>query len=130
MDRSWYDSLVKPSWTPEPEIIGTIWTILYPVIFVVYGWALFKMVRGEIPWVVAVPIGINLAANFAFTPIQFGLQNLPLATVDIMIVFVTIVWSMVALWPCSRLAVVALVPYLLWVGTATVLQTSITWLSR
>jgi tryptophan-rich sensory protein len=130
VDRNWYDSLVKPSWTPEPGIIGTIWTILYPVILVVYGWALFKMVRGEIPWVVAMPIGINLAANFAFTPIQFGLQNLPLATIDIIIVLVTIVWSMIALWPYSRLAVVALVPYLLWVGTATVLQTSITWLNR
>ena len=91
---------------------------------------IFRVIRGDIPWVVLVPVAINLAANFAFTPIQFGLQNLGLATVDIVIVLVTIAWSMYAIWPHSRVAAVALVPYLLWVGIATVLQSSIWWLNR
>jgi tryptophan-rich sensory protein len=130
MDRFWYDSLAKPSWTPASGVIGTIWTILYPIILVTYGWALYKVARGEIPPVVAIPIVVNLVANFAFTPIQFGLQNLPLASVDILIVLITIVWSMLALWPYSRVAVVALVPYLAWVATASALQLSITWMNR
>jgi hypothetical protein len=37
----------------------------------------------DIPWLVAVPFAINLVANLVFTPIQFGLRNLPLASLDI-----------------------------------------------
>lgn len=34
--NEWYESLKKPAWTPTPDIIGTIWTILYPIIFLSY----------------------------------------------------------------------------------------------
>jgi len=73
---------------------------------------------------------INLLANFAFTPIQFGWRNLPLAVLDIAIVLVTIVWSITAFWPYSKLAALALVPYLIWVFIATLLQISIWQLNR
>ena len=126
----WYASLAKPEWTPAPSTIGLIWTIVYPIILVTFGVALVGMARGQIAWSVAVPIGINLAANFAFTPIQFGMHNLTLAAVDIVIVLVTIVWCMVALWPYSPWYAVALLPYLVWVSTATVLQLSITFANR
>ena len=29
--KEWYDSLVKPAWTPEPGTIGLVWQILYPI---------------------------------------------------------------------------------------------------
>ncbi len=126
----WYDSLAKPAWTPPGSVIGTIWTVLYPIIIVTYGWVFYRMVRGEIPWSVAVPVVINIVANVAFTPIQFGMRNLPLATIDIIIVLVTIVWSMIAIWPYSRVASLALSPYLLWVSIATTAQVAITWMNR
>lgn len=123
--RTWYDSLAKPSWTPDPSIIGTVWTILYPVIFAVniYVWYLFT--RGAIGFFVLLPFVLNLIANFAFTPVQFGLRNLTLASVVIVVVWLTTVWSMVAIWPHSQLATYAFVPYLLWVSIASVLQLSI-----
>jgi len=77
-----------------------------------------------------VPILLNVAANVAFTPIQFGLRNLWLAELDIIIVLATIVWSMIAIWPHARWASVALTPYLVWVTIATALHSSITWLNR
>lgn len=125
MNLTWYDTLVKPSWTPAPGVIGTIWTVLYPIILVVFGYVTVRVFRGEFPKALMVPIVINLVSNVAFTPIQFGLENLPLATFDILVVLVTIVWAMVAFWPHSRVASLALVPYLAWVGTASVLQVSI-----
>ena len=73
---------------------------------------------------------INVVSNIAFTPIQFGLRNLPLASVDILIVLVTAVWCIVAFWPYSRLAALTLTPYLVWVAMASVLQLSITWMNR
>ena len=126
----WYDSLIKPSWTPAPGVIGTIWTLLYPVIIVIFGYAIWRVVRGSMPASVLVPIALNVVTNVAFTPIQFGLRNLPLASVDIVLVLATIVWCMVAFWPYARWASLALTPYLAWVTVATVLQFSITWLNR
>jgi len=127
---SWYETLAKPSWAPPASLFGTVWSILYPIILVAYGFVIVQALRGEMPRSVLWPVLINLAANIAFTPIQFGLRNLVLAELDIIIVLVTIVWSMIAIWPHARLAAIALVPYLVWVGIATVLQTSITLLNR
>ena len=31
---TWYDGLAKPRWTPTPSVIGTIWTVVYPLIAV------------------------------------------------------------------------------------------------
>jgi tryptophan-rich sensory protein len=125
----WYNSLDKPSWTPMPATIGLIWQILYPIILVTFGYVFYRAFSRQIPGSVAVPFAINLAANFAFTPIQFGLQNLPLASLDIVIVLLTIVWGMWAIWPYHRWVALAQVPYLVWVLIATVLQWSITWLN-
>ena len=128
--NSWYETLAKPSWTPPGATIGTIWTALYPIIIVVFGYMVFRVVRGDVPaWILA-PIVMNSVSNIAFTPIQFGLRNLPLASFDILVVLATIVWCMVAFWPHSRTAALALTPYLVWVAIATVLQLSITVMNR
>jgi len=123
----WYDSLVKPAWTPEPATIGMIWQILYPIIFVTILFVLIQAVRRKIPWRTTVPFGVNLAANLVFTPIQFGLRNLPLAALDILVVWATIIWMAVAIWKHYRWVAVAQLPYFTWVSIATVLQLSISW---
>lgn len=126
----WYDSLWKPSWTPSPMTIGLIWRILYPVIVVSFGWVFFQAFRRKIPWRAALPFGVNLAANLAFTPIQFGMRNLPLASVDILIVWGSILWMMAIIWKHNRWIAVAQIPYLIWVSIATVLQITITIMNR
>lgn len=127
---TWYNGLAKPSWTPSPPTIGLIWQILYPIIIVTFGFVFVQAFRGKIPWLVALPFAINLVGNLIFTPIQFGMRNLPLASVDIVIVWGTIIWSVVAVWPHYRWVAVAQVPYFVWVSTATVLQLSITWMNQ
>jgi len=127
---SWYDTLAKPSWTPPASFIGTMWTILYPIIIVVFGYMVVRVIRGDAPATLLIPIVLNAVTNIAFTPIQFGLKNLPLASLDILLVLATIIWCMVAFWPYSRIASLALTPYLLWVATASTLQLSITWMNR
>lgn len=124
---TWYNGLAKPSWTPAPATIGLIWQILYPIILVSFLYVFARAARRKIGWRVALPFAINLVANLLFTPIEFGLRNLPLATVDILIVWGTIVWMMAVVWKHARWVAVAQVPYLVWVSIATVLQVSITW---
>jgi tryptophan-rich sensory protein len=122
----WYNSLVKPSWTPAPATIGLIWQILYPIILVSFSFVFVQAIRKKLPWLVPLPFAINLVANLIFTPIQFGMRNLPLAALDILIVWVTIIWMMVAVWRHYRWVAVAQVLYFVWVSLATLLQLSIT----
>jgi len=128
--KEWYDSLIKPTWTPEPGTIGLIWQILYPIILLTFGYVFTLAVRRKLPWGVALPFLVNLIANLVFTPIQFRLRNLDLAAVDIVIVWVTIPWMMAAIWKHHRWVALAQVPYLVWVSIAMALQLSITWWNR
>ncbi len=122
----WYNGLAKPSWTPAPSTISLIWMILYPIILVSFGFVFVQAFRGKVGWKVAVPFAINLVANLLFMPIFAGLRNVPLAAVDILIVWGTILWCVVAVWPVNKWVAVAQVPYFVWVSIATVLQLSIT----
>lgn len=126
---TWYDGLEKPSWTPAPSTIGLIWQIIYPIIIVTFGFVFVQAFRSKVSWLVALPFALNLVANLIFTPIQFGLRNLPLATVDILIVWGTIIWLAAAIWPHYRWVAVAQVPYFIWVSLATILELSITWMN-
>jgi tryptophan-rich sensory protein len=126
---TWYNELAKPEWTPPPKVIGTIWQILYPVILISFGFVFTQAWRGVIPWTVALPFAINLASNIVFTPIQFGMRNMPLAAVDILVVWGTIVWMVIAIWPRYPWVAVAQGPYFVWVSIATVLQLSITFMN-
>lgn len=122
----WYNSLSKPGWTPQPSTIGIIWQILYPIILVSFGFVFVQTIRKHVPWRVGVPFAINLVANLMFTPIQFGMRNLLLASMDILIVWSTILWAALAVWEHYRWVAVAQLPYFVWVSIATVLQLNIT----
>jgi translocator protein len=122
----WYNNLAKPWWTPSPSTISLIWMILYPIILISFGFVFVQAFRRKVPWKIAVPFVINLVANLLFMPIFAGLRSAPLATVDILIVWITIVWCAIITWPHYRWVAVAQVPYFGWVSIATVLQLSIT----
>lgn len=123
--QAWYGALTKPSWTPEPATIGTIWSVLYPLIAVTHGFVIVQALRGRIPKLVALPFVINLVANVAFTPLFFGARSILLAELDILVVLGTIVWSMAVVWRHYRWVALVQIPYLAWVTIATILQTSI-----
>ncbi len=98
----------------NPQPSGMIWQILYPVILVTFGFVFVQAFRGKVGWHVTLPFAVNLLANLVFTPIQFGLRNMPLAAVDILIVWASIIWCMVAIWQSYKWVAVAQVPYFVW----------------
>lgn len=126
----WYSQLDKPFFAPPAWIFGPAWTLLYIVIAVSFGWVLVQFLRRRIGFALLLPFVLNIIFNAAYTPIQFGLRNNMLASVDIALVLGTLLWAMVAVWQRARWVALVNVPYLLWVSFATVLQFSITWLNR
>jgi tryptophan-rich sensory protein len=130
---NWYSQLIKPTWSPPSWLFGPVWTFLYAIIVATFGTVFYKTITGKLSWLIALPFALNLLFNFIFTPIQFGLKNNLLASVDILLVVGTLVWAMIALWnaaPDLRWVVYANIPYLLWGTFATCLQLTITYLNR
>ena len=128
-----YVQLIKPSWAPPSWLFGPVWTILYAIIVVSFGVVFHRALTKQISWIVALPLALNLFFNFIFTPIQFGLKNNLLASIDILLVLGTLIYGLLVLWhalPDLRWAVYANIPYLLWVSFATVLQLTITYLNK
>ena len=126
----WYSQLDKPFFAPPAWLFGPVWTVLYVVIAVSFGWVLVQYLRRRMAFALLLPFVLNIAFNAAYTPIQFGLRNNLLASVDILLVLATLLWAMAAVWRRARWVAWVNVPYLVWVMFATVLQLSITWLNR
>jgi translocator protein len=126
----WYSKLIKPSWSPPSWLFGPVWSILYVMIVISFGRVFLGAIRKELPFIVALPFILNLVFNFAFTPLQFGLKNNLLAAIDILLLLVTLVWAMIAVYPHIRWVSYIQIPYLIWVSFATVLQFTITFLNR
>ncbi|MDP3354859.1 MAG: TspO/MBR family protein [Polaromonas sp.] len=126
----WYAQLVKPFFAPPATVFGPVWAVLYIVIAISFGYVLLQYLKRRLPLAVLLPFVVNLLANLAYTPIQFGLKNNALASVDIVLVLGSLIWAMVAIWQRARWVALVNSPYLLWVAFATVLQLSITWLNR
>jgi translocator protein len=126
----WYESLIQPAFAPPAWVFGPVWTVLYIIIVVSYGYVLWMAIRKRIAWRTVLPFALNLLFNLAFTPIQFGLRNNALAAVDIVLVLGTLIWALLAIRPHARWVALVNLPYLAWVMFATVLQLSITWLNR
>lgn len=127
---NWYSQLIKPTWAPPAYLFGPVWTCLYILIFISFGKVFLMAWQKTIPVVVIIPFVLNIIFNLAFSPIQFGLKNNFLESLDIIFVLVTLVWAIVAIYPYAKWISYIQVPYLLWVLFATVLQVTITYLNK
>jgi tryptophan-rich sensory protein len=122
----WYSQLIKPTWSPPSWLFGPVWSVLYILIAVSYGYAGYLFFTKKISFLVILPFILNLFFNFIFTYLQFGLKSNPLAAIDILLVLGTLIWLMIAIYPYSKFITYIQIPYLLWVSFATVLQLTIT----
>jgi len=127
---NWYQTLIKPSWAPPSWLFGPVWMVLYAIIIVSFGYAGFLFFKVRISFIVFLPFIMNIIFNLAFTPLQSGLRNNLLASVDILLILGTLIWLFVAIYPHAKWVALVNIPYLLWVSFATLLQLTITYLNR
>ena len=125
-----YFAYKKPSWAPPAWVFAPVWSVLYVLIVVSFGYVFVLYFQHAIPFLVLLPFALNLVFNFAFTTIQFRFRNFVLATLDILLVLGTLVWSILAIYPSAAWVSYINLPYLAWVCFATVLQITVTALNR
>lgn len=122
--NDWFERLTQPSWRPPNWLFAPVWTFLYLTI-AVSGWLVWRE-RGfaDAIWPFAI-YAIQLVLNGIWTPIFFGMKRPDLAFVDIVLVWLSIVATIVVFYPISSLAGLLLIPYLAWVSFATALNFAI-----
>ncbi|HEY5587653.1 MAG TPA: TspO/MBR family protein [Candidatus Paceibacterota bacterium] len=126
----YYKKLKKPIWAPPSRLFGPVWTGLYIIIFVSFGYVVYLYIRNFIPFIALLPFILNLIFNLAFTPIQFRLKNNWLALVDIVLTVGTLIWALYAIYPYASWVSYVNIPYALWGIFATILQFTITLANR
>lgn len=122
-----YAEFIKPEWAPPAWLFGPVWTVLYILIAISFGYVFFQYFKGKVKRRVTLPFLLNLIFNFTYTPIMFELGNMLLASIDIVLVLLTIIWMM-RVAPKKWLIYIN-IPYLLWVSFATILQLTILYLN-
>jgi tryptophan-rich sensory protein len=124
-----YAELIKPVWAPPNYLFGPVWSILYTIILITFGYVFYLYYKRKIKFNIILPFILNLFFNFIFTPIQFGLKNNLLGSLDVILVWITLVWAMYKIYKYKKNIVFANIPYLAWVSFATILQITITFLN-
>lgn len=127
---SWYMGLFKSSWTPPGYVFGVVWTILY-ILLAVYAWSLSQIV--EVPAqdrrLLQRFFALQMLVNFSWSPIFFGLQQVTVALLLIVVMIVLTVTILVKSIQHRVLSGYLLIPYLLWLGFAAYLTAVIVWLN-
>ncbi len=121
-----YSQYIRPDWAPPSWVFGPVWSVLYILIAISFGYVFYLFLNGKIGKNIVLPFALNIIFNILFITIQFGLQNNVLAAVDILLVLGTLIWGMKVVYSKAKWVTYVNIPYLLWVGFATVLQITIT----
>jgi translocator protein len=115
---TWYTTLQKPGFTPPSWVFGPVWTTLY----LLMGIALYLVWRrGDNRFALAV-FAVQLLLNAGWTLVFFGMRWPAGGLAVIVALLVAIVATMVTFARIDRRAALLLVPYLCWVGFATLLN--------
>ncbi len=127
--NTWYQTINKPPFNPPNWIFGPVWTTLY----ILMGISLFmiwdspKSAERQRAMVV---FSIQLFLNFCWSLIFFKLHMLFGAVVEIIALWLMIIYMLLCFSRVKPLAAYLNIPYLLWVSFASVLSTATWWLNR
>ena len=122
--NAWFDSLLKPSFMPPGWAFGVVWPILY----LLMGLAL-AMVLAEPPSprrkLALILFFIQLALNFAWSPIFFAAHDITLAKYVIFIMAILAGWTAGQFYRLRKAAGLAMIPYIAWLIFAFTLNSTI-----
>ncbi|AYN05449.1 TspO/MBR family protein [Flavobacterium sp. 140616W15] len=128
---TWYPTLIKPSFNPPNWVFAPAWSLLYLLMGVAAGlvWDRIEYEKEAVKNAL-VFFAIQLALNALWSYLFFGLMNPLLALIEIFVLWLMIYETLLKFIKINKVAGYLLVPYLLWVSFATILNASIWWLNK
>ncbi|WP_276482310.1 TspO/MBR family protein [Paraflavitalea pollutisoli] len=126
--RTWYPQLNKPWFTPPNALFAPVWTLLY----LTMGISLY-LVWQQPPSTARkkalTAFAVQLFFNFWWSILFFQFHQVGWALIDIVLLWMGIVWMIARFYKVSRLAANLQWPYLAWVSFATALNAGVWYLN-
>lgn len=66
--KEWYLKQKKPKWSPPSYVFGYVWSVLYILIFISFGYVFYKGYTGDIGFIIVLPFILNIVFNVIFSP--------------------------------------------------------------
>ncbi|MBD3311125.1 MAG: tryptophan-rich sensory protein [Candidatus Magasanikbacteria bacterium] len=127
---SWYTTIEKPFFTPPNWLFGPVWISLYILmgisVYLIWQKAEKNKKAKKLVWL----FWVHLIFNATWSIVFFGLQNIGLAFLNIIIIWILILVLMWKFEKINKVSAWLLVPYMLWVSYATVLNLAIWFLNK
>lgn len=127
----WYPTLVKPAFNPPNWLFAPVWSVLYVMMGIAAGLVWNRIETDRINARKGLQFfAIQLALNFLWSYLFFGLHNPLLALVELVLLWLMIFETYVVFKKVDKIAGILLLPYLAWVSFAGILNAAIFWLNR
>ncbi len=119
---TWYAALNKPSFNPPDWLFAPVWIVLYLVmgisLFIIWKEGLKnKDVKSAFIFFI-----IQLILNASWSVVFFGVHSVIGGLIVIIILWLLILVTIIKFKNISRTAAILLIPYLIWVSFATILN--------
>jgi benzodiazapine receptor len=129
MPGEWYAGLTKPGWNPPGWVFGPVWSLLY-TLMAVSAWMVWRQggfsgQKRPLGWFL-----IQLVLNAGWTPLFFGAHWMGVALVEMLLLWLAIAMTIRSFRGVNRMAAWLLVPYLVWVSFALLLNAALWYLNR
>lgn len=122
---SWYPSLIKPFFNPPNWIFAPVWTAL----FILMGVSLFLVWKKGFKKIQSKKalafFSIQLVLNILWSVLFFGLHSPLSALICIILLWIAILLTIITFYKLSRTSAYLMIPYILWVSFASVLNIAI-----
>ena len=117
----WYEALNKPRWRPPNAAFPVVWSILYLLIAVAAA-RVWETGEGPARDAAMVAYGVQLVLNAAWSALFFGMRRMRLALAELALLWLSIVAMIATFAEIDGVASLLLVPYLVWVSVAGMLN--------
>jgi len=115
---TWYVELNKPSFNPPNWVFGPVWTILY----LLMGISLYLVWIKKYDKKAFTAFGVQLFLNMLWSIFFFGMQLPLLAFIEIIFLWTAILVTIIYFYRIKKASAYLLIPYLLWVSFAALLN--------
>jgi tryptophan-rich sensory protein len=120
----WYGALAKPVWLPPQRWFAPIWTALY-VSMGSAVWLIWRERYHRDRARALVAYALQLLLNASWAPLFFGLHDIGASLFVCVVLWISIAWTVREFARIRQLAAIMMLPYLIWVGVATVMNLSL-----
>ena len=122
--NNWFLTLSKPLWNPPSWVFGPVWTILY-LLMGIAAFLIWKKRKTIAVSKALILYTIQLLFNLLWSILFFGMKRIDMAFLEIIVLWILIFFTIKEFYKIYKIAAYLLIPYLLWVTFASILNLNI-----